>query len=157
MSDDFAGLKMDALRDLEASTRDSIQNAMKNLEAIQNYRLVPDMSFRMPDLPRIKTALEVHAEHYMEGVQAQARELEQSLKADEELVMMCWHGHEQLRVLFVSMPSENVVALRCVDANGDQTQITGHMSAITFSFTIRKIKPPAKRNRIGFEMPAHAE
>jgi len=50
------------------------------------------------------------------------------------------------------MPSENVVAPRCVDANGNQVQLTGHMHSVTFSFMVRKIQPPAKRNKMGFSM-----
>jgi hypothetical protein len=70
--------------------------------------------------------------------------------------MTCWHGNEKLQVISVSMPSHNVVALHCVDADGNKMQITGHMSAVTFSFMVYKVKPPAKPTKIGFSMPVES-
>jgi hypothetical protein len=126
-------------------------------EALRNIAyppaLIDPMSFRMPELPKMKSMWEVQAELFMEGLQNQAQELETSLKPDEELVMTCWHGNEKFHVLSVSMPSQNVVALRCVDAEGNQIQMTGHMHAVTFSFMVCKTQPPAERNKIGFAMP----
>jgi hypothetical protein len=89
----------------------------------------------------------------MDGLKAQVAELEASLAANQELIMGCWHGSEQLQVISVSMPSKNVVALRCIDSEGDVTQITGHMHSITFSFRIVTAKEPVTHRSIGFETP----
>ena len=51
------------------------------------------------------------------------------------------------------MPSANVVSMKCSDADGRDTYVTGHMHAITFSFVIATIVPPAERTAIGFSMP----
>jgi len=107
-------------------------------------------NFKMPAIPSI---WETQAKLFMEGLKAQVEQLEASLKADQELVMICWHGHEKFQVLSVSMPSKNVVALNCRDAEGDVTQVTGHMNSVTFSFRIVTAKEPSKRRPIGFEMP----
>lgn len=110
-------------------------------------------NYNMPNFPKIKSIWETQAEIFMGGLREQAESLEQSLKPDEELVMTCWHGHEKLQVLSVSMPSHNVVALRCINADGNHVQITGHMNSINFSFMVVNTTPPAKRNKIGFSMP----
>jgi hypothetical protein len=107
-------------------------------------------SFKMPVIPSI---WETQAKLFMEGLKAQVKELEASLKPNQELAMICWHGHEKFQVLSVSMPSKNVVALNCRDAEGDVTQVTGHMNSVTFSFRIITAKEPSKRRPIGFEMP----
>jgi len=109
--------------------------------------------FRMPELPPMKSIWKIQSELFMEGLQKQVQELERGLKSDEELLMTCWHGHEKFQVLSIGMPSHNVVALRCVDAEGNQVQFTGHMHSVTFSFMVHKTQPPAKRNKIGFSIP----
>ena len=40
---------------------------------------------------------------------------------------------------------------------GNKMQITGHMSAVTFSFMVCKVKPPAKPTKIGFSMPVEPQ
>jgi hypothetical protein len=87
----------------------------------------------------------------MEGLQAQARSFEAALKPNEQLVMVCWHGNEKLQVLSVGMPSNNVVALKCRDAEGNLVQVTGHMNSVTFSFQVVATAAPEKRKKIGFE------
>ena len=91
----------------------------------------------------------------MEGLKAQVEQLEAGLEQNQELAMICWHGHEKFQVLSVSMPSQNVVALNCRDTEGDVTQITGHMNSVTFSFRVVTAKEEVKRNRIGFQMPSN--
>lgn len=125
-----------------------------SMEVLTNLSYPHMDNLRMPALPKIPSMWEVQAELFMEGLKDQARSLEKSLKQDEELIMTCWHGSEKLQVRSVSMPSENVVALHCVDADGNQIQVTGHMSAITFSFMVYKVQPPAKPSKIGFSMPS---
>ena len=93
------------------------------------------------------------AETYMEGLKAQHDELLQALNDDEQLLMVCWHGHEKLEVTSISMPSHNVVAMRCIDETGATIQVTGHMNAVTFCFRVNKIEPPVVRKPIGFAMP----
>ena len=111
---------------------------LQHIQAIGSQRRSPD---------------ERQAEIYMEGLKAQVAEIEASLKADQELVMICWQGQEKMQVMSVSMPSHNVVALRCSDSEGAIIQVTGHMNSITFSFRVVTTIAPAKRNKIGFEMP----
>ena len=71
--------------------------------------------------------------------------------------MYCWHGHEKMRVLEISMPSHNVVALHCINADNCQVHITGHMNSVNFSFLIHTIVPPEVRTPIGFNMPNSSE
>lgn len=111
-----------------------------------NYSYVP--------LVRPRAIGEPEAELYIEGLKAQVRQMEASLKSDQQLLMYCWHGHERFQVLSVSMPSNNVVALHCSDADGNAIQVTGHMNSITFSFRVHTASPPVKRKPIGFEMPS---
>lgn len=94
------------------------------------------------------------AESFMEGLREHADKLEAGLREDQELHMLCYHGPERLRVLEISMPSENVVSLRCLNADGDETHVTGHMHAVTFSFVIHTIVPPEVKTPIGFRMPS---
>jgi hypothetical protein len=143
-----------ALDDLKkASLKSQLDGLSTEVMKNMSYGLVDPMSFRMPKLPEMKSVWEIQSELYMKGLRDQARSFESSLKPDEELVMTCWHGHEKLQVLYVSMPSENVVALHCLDTDGNHVQITGHMNAVTFSFMVYKIEPPARPNKIGFSMP----
>jgi hypothetical protein len=93
----------------------------------------------------------------MEGLRDQVRSLEASLAPDQQLYMTCWHGPEKLQVLNVSMPSHNVVALQCLDQDGEITQVTGHMNSVTFSFRILTAKEPVERRKIGFERPSVAD
>jgi hypothetical protein len=129
---------------------------MAFLDSMTAYRnplvdLMPPQTRTM----RGRSPYEVQAEVYMDGLKAQVTELEASLAANQELLMGCWHGGEQLQVISVSMPSKNVVALRCIDAEGDVTQITGHMQSITFSFRIVTAKEPVTHRSIGFETPSN--
>ncbi len=110
------------------------------------------LSSRMT-MPRIPSMWETQAELYMEGLKTQHDELSKTLKDNEQLVMICWHGHDKLQVISISMPSDNVVAMRCIDETSATIQVTGHMNALTFSFRIHTIIPPAVRKPIGFEMP----
>lgn len=121
--------------------------------------LVPfDLSpFAEPDYSKILGALtprplgEAEAELFMQGLQAQARSFEAALKPNEQLLMVCWHGNEKLQVLSVGMPSNNVVALQCRNAEGNIVQVTGHMNSITFSFQIVATTVAVNRKKIGFE------
>ena len=99
------------------------------------------------------TPYEEQAVLYMKGLVKQVREREAALKADEVLLMLCIQGSERLQVQSVSMPSHNVVALRCMDSDGGSVQLTGHMHAITFSFRVLKQQSPEPRRKIGFEVP----
>jgi hypothetical protein len=129
------------------------KNPLEGIDARLGAMRMPAIDdFRMPKLPPMKSMWQVQAELFMEGLQQQVQDLERGLKSDEELLMTCWHGHEKLQVLSISMPSKNVVALRCMDADGNQVQVTGHMHSVTFSFMVRKAQPPTKRNKIGFSM-----
>ena len=122
-----------------------------------------DSVYRQPiyDLPlpvqpaklQLRSRYEEQAEMYMRGLKAQVAEIEASLKADQELVMICWQGQERMQVISVGMPSHNVVALRCSDSEGAIIQVTGHMHSISFSFRVVSTIAPAKRNKIGFDMP----
>jgi len=103
---------------------------------------------------QVRSPYEVQAEVYMNGLKAQVAELEASLATNQELIMVCWHGNENFQVLSVSMPSNNVVALHCRDGEGEVIQLTGHMNSITFSFRVVATDAPAKRTKIGFEMPS---
>jgi hypothetical protein len=146
------------LKELESATS-SFKNPLDGIgrqELFEAARYMEPMNYRMPQMPIIKSAWETQAELFMEGLRKQVHSLEKSLKADEELVMTCWHGHEKFQVLSVSMPSQNVVALHCVDAEDNHSQITGHMNAVTFSFKVCKIQPPAKPKKIGFSMPTES-
>ncbi|MGO8717691.1 MAG: hypothetical protein ACLQMO_00560 [Acidobacteriaceae bacterium] len=95
---------------------------------------------------------EKQAHLYMQGLRSQNNELQQKLKENEELLMCCWYAEEELRVLTISMASDNVVALNCIDSDGATVQVTGHMTALAFSFRVRTIAPPAVRKSIGFTM-----
>lgn len=97
------------------------------------------------------------ASEFMEGLKAHAKRLEESLQENQELLMYCWHGHEKMRVLEISMPSHNVVALHCINADNCQVHITGHMNSVNFSFLIHTVVPPEVRTRIGFNMPNSSE
>lgn len=111
-------------------------------------------SYSMPDYTKIATLVppygQAQADVYMTGLKSQVRELEESLKPNQQLIMACWHCGETLRVLSVSMPSNNVVALQCNDSEGNAIQVTGHMNAITFSFRIITESEPVERKKIGF-------
>ena len=69
--------------------------------------------------------------------------------------MICWHGHEKFEVLSVCMPSQNVVALNCRDSEGDETQVTGHMNSVTYSFRVVIAKESVQHRLIGFDMPSN--
>lgn len=123
----------------------------------QLARLSEPMALRMPDLSaaalRIQRPEERAAESFMEGLRQHAEGLEGGLQENQEIQMFCYHGPESLRVLEVSMPSENVVSLRCLNADGEEAHVTGHMHSVTFSFLIHTIVPPEVKRLIGFNMP----
>jgi hypothetical protein len=105
-------------------------------------------------VPKPTDPFERLAEHFMQGLQAQANELSKGLKDNQQLLMYCYHGYEKLRVLSINMPSMNVVAMHCVDADDRETHVTGHLHAVTFSFVIDTLVPPEVRKPIGFNMPS---
>jgi len=121
--------------------------------------MVPSLDLEHSDrkmrelMAKIPTIWETQARMYMEGLKAQADALAKTLGPNQEVEMNCWHGSEKLKVLSVSLPSENVVALHCVDVDGTTVQVTGHMNSLTFSFRVSTIVPPAVRKPIGFVMP----
>lgn len=117
--------------------------------AADGLRALPDFTTL-----KLRNNWETQAEMFMEGLKAQVEEFEAMLKPNQALVMICWHGHEKFEVLSISMPSHNVVALNCRDAEGEITQVTGHMNSVTFSFRILTAKEPVQRRKIGFEMPS---
>ena len=114
-----------------------------------NLDYKPDYNHLPTILPIDRAAME--AETYMEGMKAQHDALLKTLKDDEQLLMICWHGHEKLEVMRISMPSNNVVAMTCLDETGATVQVTGHMNAVNFSYRVHKIVPPAVRIAIGFQ------
>jgi hypothetical protein len=124
-------------------------------------RLTEPVALRMPDLSpatlRIQRPEERAAESFMEGLRQRAESLESGLQENQEIQMFCYHGPENLRVLEVSMPSENVVSLRCLNADGEEAHVTGHMHSVTFSFLIHTIVPPEVKRPIGFNMPSEGE
>jgi hypothetical protein len=105
-------------------------------------------------MPLPRAIGEQEAEIFMKGLLNQVRDIELTLQANQELIMICWHCDERLQVLSVSMPSNNVVALHCRNAEGTAIQVTGHMNAITFSFQIVTMTAPVERIKIGFDMPS---
>jgi hypothetical protein len=125
----------------------------------QLARLSEPMALRMPDLSTlaIQRPEERAAESFMEGLRQRAESLERGLQENQEIQMFCYHGPENLRVLEVSMPSENVVSLRCLNADGEEAHVTGHMHSVTFSFLIHTIVPPEVKRPIGFRMPSEGE
>jgi hypothetical protein len=93
------------------------------------------------------------AKKFIDGLRTQVARRSADLKENQEVAMYCWHGHEHLRVISISMPSHNVVAMHCVDANDCPTDVTGHIHSISFSIKVHTIVPPATKTPIGFEMP----
>jgi len=120
-----------------------------------------DRSYGVPGLTpttmHIQGPAERAAESFMEGLRDHADRLQSGLREDQELHMLCYHGPERLRVLEISMPSENVVSLRCLNADGDEAHVTGHMHAVTFSYVIHAVVPPEVKRPIGFRMPSEGE
>jgi hypothetical protein len=94
---------------------------------------------------------ERQADEFMKGLKKHARLLETSLNENQELHMYCSNGY---RVLHISMPSHNVVAMHCLDHDGNETHVTGHMNSVTFEFVIHTLVPPETRRPIGFNMPS---
>ena len=136
------------------------RDAQENLGA-QLARLSEPVALRMPALSpatlRIHRPEERAAESFMEGLRQYAESLENGLQDNQELQMFCYHGPESLRVLEVSMPSENVVSLKCLNSYGEETHVTGHMHSVTFSYLIHTIIPPEVKRPIGFRIPSESE
>lgn len=105
-------------------------------------------------LPRFRPVSpeERQAEVFFEGLKKQTRDLEEGLGENQELRMFCYHGLEKVQVLEINMPSHNVVSMRCVDCDGNETHVTGHMNSVTFSYLVYTIEPPKVRTPIGFNM-----
>lgn len=127
----------------------------------QLARLSEPMKWDLPALSparlHIQRPEERAAEEFMEGLRQHADSLAGVLRENQELQMFCYHGYEKLRVLEIAMPSENVVALRCLDANEEETHVTGHMHSVTFSFLVHTIVPPEVKRPIGFRMPSDGD
>ena len=127
----------------------------------QLARLTEPMALGVPALSsttlRIQRPEERAAESFMEGLRQHAEILELGIQENQELQMFCYHGPEHLRVLEVSMPSENVVSLRCLNSEGEETHVTGHMHSVTFSYLIHTIVPPEVKRKIGFNVPSGGE
>lgn len=142
-----------ALKAME-SERILMREAASLLSSSPMSDLLPGGITYIPAINRANVMLPAtEAETYMDGLKAQHDELLKGLKDNEQLVMICWHGHERLQVTNIEMPSDNVVAMHCIDETGATIQVTGHMNALTLSFRVLKIEPPAVRKLIGFAMP----
>lgn len=114
---------------------------------------VPDTYRQIsPKFERSDPWLEL-AKRFMKGLKAQADALSRGLQENQQVLMFCYHGLEKLQVQTINMPSANVVSMKCLDSEGRQTYVTGHLYAVTFSFVIETIMPPAVRTPIGFNMP----
>lgn len=132
---------------------EAIPSGLAGILRDSETRWLPELS---PALVPIRPE-ERAAESFMEGLREHANKLEAGLREDQELHMLCYHGPERLRVLEISMPSLNVVSLRCLNADGEEAHVTGHMHAVTFSFVIHTIVPPEVKQPIGFRMPSENE
>lgn len=94
-------------------------------------------------MPRVRSCPEKRqADEFMKGLRRQAEELEEGLATDQEVQMYCFDGYQGMQVLEISMPSNNVVALRCIDADGNPTHLTQHMHSVRFTFVVHTLVPP---------------
>jgi hypothetical protein len=124
----------------------------KLLAPMEMPKIAP-LRARIPEMPRIPSIWETQALMYMNGLKAQSDDLLESIGENQDVIMECWYGQDKLRVLEVSMPSDNTVSLSCIDNDECIVKITGHMSALSFSFRVITLQPPAKRKTIGFNAP----
>lgn len=128
---------------------------LPDLSFVDPYESTRRMDRQMREMvTNIKGPWEQQAELYINGLKTQVEEREAALKPDEVLSMICTQGNENFAVQSISMPSHNVVALHCLDSEGNNVQLTGHMHAITFSFRVKKAQAAVERKRIGFEFPS---
>jgi hypothetical protein len=143
----------------EAEERESLSRHAREAVLERSDYLPGGISYIPPFSPKLMPVPyeQRQSSEFMEGLKAHAKRLEESLQEDQELLMYCWHGHEKMRVLEISMPSHNVVALHCINADNCQVHITGHMNSVNFSFLIHTIVPPEVRTPIGFNMPNSSE
>lgn len=139
-------------------------NLKKELEKMSGVRnelelygmpVGPSYAESLTSIPfRVQRPEERAAETFMEGLRSHAENLARGLKENQELQMYCYQGPEKLRVLEIAMPSENVVALRCINERKEETHVTGHMHSVNFSFVIHTIVPPEIKLPLGFRMPS---
>jgi hypothetical protein len=115
--------------------------------------VMPSMHEFVPEM-RIQRPEERAANSFMHGLRQHAQRLASGLRENQELQMYCYHGPENLRVLEISMPSENVVSLQCLNSNDEELHVTGHMHSVTFSYLVHTIVPPEVKRPIGFNMPS---
>ena len=111
------------------------------------------LAYSVRNPPRLADPFERLAERFMEGLKSQVDQLSKGLKENQQLLMYCYHGVEKLRVLAISMPNVSVVSMRCIDADGRENYVTGHLHAVTFSFVIDTIVSSEGRRPVGFTMP----
>ena len=108
----------DALKRLSDATSEVSRLANGNLGA-QLARLSEPAYWAPPAFStaplQIRRPGEWEAESFMDGLRAQAAAMEIGVRENQELRMFCYHGLEKLRVLEISMPSDNVVCMRCLD------------------------------------------
>ena len=137
-------------RELNDIVRQAHDGLSAQLERLYEPISLPEMPAMLP----IQRPEERAAESFMEGLRQRTENLGRSLQENQELQMFCCHGHEKLQVLEVSMPSENVVSLGCLNSNGEETHVIGHMHSVTFSYVVHTIIPPEVKRPIGFRMPS---
>ena len=111
------------------------------------------LAYSVKNPPGLSDPFERLAERFMEGLKSQVDQLSKGLKENQQLLMYCYHGVEKLRVLAINMPNVSVVSMRCIDADGRENYVTGHLHAVTFSFVIENIVPSEVRRPVGFTMP----
>jgi hypothetical protein len=117
------------------------------------HDMISPRDFKLPAVVPMYQVGEREAINFMKGLKAKVNSVEKQLKSDQQVFMYCWHGHEKLQVVGLSMPSDNVISMRCQDSEQREVHVTGHMHAFSFSIVVHTIKPPAVRVSIGFEMP----
>jgi hypothetical protein len=150
-----------ATRGMTRAAQDGFGAQLARISELATPSVSALSAMSMPTLPsaayRFRHPEERAADCFMEGLRQCAEDLENGLQENQELQMFCYHGPEKLRVLEVSMPSENVVSLQCLNLDGEETHVTGHMHSVTFSYLIHTIVPPEVKRPIGFTMPSEGE
>jgi len=100
---------------------------------------------QMMEALETKPAGPAAAENIGATILGQVQAMQNALKEDQELVVLCHTGAETIRVLEVFEPSLRVIVLTGVDNNRNLTRITSPIESAQLVCKVMKAPGPAKR------------
>ncbi len=96
-------------------------------------------------------------ENLTAAVLAQVGAMQKALKEDEELVVLCQHGPERIRVMEIFAPSRHLLVLSGTDPDRNLTRVIASVESLQLVCKVMKAPPGTKPARVGLVAPKPKE